>query len=538
MIRRGTRTAVAIFIFFIFLSGWAWAGEVKGDRARAAAQNWLAHCVQVYGGWAGVKDPQIIGEEPVLYQGQVVGYNFLVSPRGHILVPARDELPPVKLYSDTSTLTMTGATVLKEQAAWISEELYKITEAIQGNQVEFAKAEFAKADMTQTVNYRLWSLFGQAGKEFAQEHTQYAVDKGEFLTLGPLLGTTWGQGSPYNQYCPLWYTGGRTLTGCVATAAAQIMRYWNWPVTGSGKTSYTWNDGAKNWTLSVNCAAYSPDWANMPSSISSGSNAAHKEAIADLMVVVGYAFHMNYGISASGASTLDGASVFPTYFGYKNTAKAVSRSNYGSDGAWMKVFKSEIENRRPAQLRLRDTKKNGHSVVVDGYRDAPEQIHLNLGWSGSYDAWYASNSIVTGGTNWSDASYQAAVIGIEGQAPPPTTTTIPPSDPGGGGGGGCFIATAAYGSYLDPHVQVLRHFRDDHLLTNGPGRGFVQAYYQYSPSVAAFIKDHEILRMATRVLLTPVVFAVKYPLGLLGFCGLALVAVGGVYRTRRRDPRT
>ena len=119
---------------------------------------------------------------------------------------------------------------------------------------------------------------------------------------------------------------------------------------------------------------------------------------------------------------------------------------------------------------------------------------------------------------------------------PTTTTTVPPTE-GGGGGGGCFIATAAYGSYLDPHVQVLQNFRDRHLLTNGPGRVFVGLYYHYSPPAAAFIADHEILRAATRVLLTPVVYAVKYPSGFLGVCFLAVILSGGVYRNRRRVSR-
>jgi V8-like Glu-specific endopeptidase len=108
---------------------------------------------------------------------------------------------------------------------------------------------------------------------------------------------------------------------------------------------------------------------------------------------------------------------------------------------------------------------------------------------------------------------------------------------GGGGGGSCFIATAAYGSYLDPHVQVLRNFRDRHLLTNGPGREFVHLYNQYSPPVSNFIKDHKIVRTATRILLTPMVYAVKYPLGLLGACGLLVIVGGGVYRTRRQISR-
>lgn len=113
-----------------------------------------------------------------------------------------------------------------------------------------------------------------------------------------------------------------------------------------------------------------------------------------------------------------------------------------------------------------------------------------------------------------------------------------PSCDSGGGGGGCFIATAAYGSYLDPHVQVLRDFRDRRLLKSGPGRAFVRWYYDYSPPVAAWIEGREGLRTATRMLLTPVVFGVKYPLGLLAGFGFVVVAVGGIYCTLRRASRT
>ena len=98
---------------------------------------------------------------------------------------------------------------------------------------------------------------------------------------------------------------------------------------------------------------------------------------------------------------------------------------------------------------------------------------------------------------------------------------------GGGGGGGCFIATAAYGSYLDPHVQVLRRFRDSYLLTNSLGRAFVSYYYESSPPIAAFIQLHETLRTATRWVLTPIVFAFEYPLGFIfvifGVCSGAIL---------------
>jgi serine protease len=76
---------------------------------------------------------------------------------------------------------------------------------------------------------------------------------------------------------------------------------------------------------------------------------------------------------------------------------------------------------------------------------------------------------------------------------------------GGGGGGGCFIATAAYGSPMAKDVRYLRAFRDEYLLTNSIGRKFVDFYYQFSPPVANYIREHENLRTAVRWMLSPLV---------------------------------
>ncbi|MCC7570604.1 hypothetical protein KO465_04610 [Candidatus Micrarchaeota archaeon] len=95
----------------------------------------------------------------------------------------------------------------------------------------------------------------------------------------------------------------------------------------------------------------------------------------------------------------------------------------------------------------------------------------------------------------------------------------------------CFIATAAYGSYLHPRVQVLRDFRDDVLLKTVPGRYLVDAYYHYSPPLAAYIASHDLLRAVVRIILAPLVFAVANPL--LFFAALVL-AMGALACAVRR----
>ena len=124
------------------------------------------------------------------------------------------------------------------------------------------------------------------------------------------------------------------------------------------------------------------------------------------------------------------------------------------------------------------------------------------------------------------ASASATLSVIE----PPTITGLT----GSSSGSGCFIATAAYGTWLAPEVQVLRDFRDRHLLTNYPGTLFVESYYQYSPPIADEIASSPNLALATRFMLTPLVYAVKFPYlaSLMLLSGLLLLS--GMLKNVRR----
>jgi len=171
--------------------------------------------------------------------------------------------------------------------------------------------------------------------------------------------------------------------------------------------------------------------------------------------------------------------------------------------------------------------KNGNEIAADG--NGFSYSTYGLVTSDELALLIANSSSIDGHT--ANFSTDGSLVAVT-----EPTDTPPPSSTSAGSGSGCFIATAAYGSYLHPQVQRLRNFRDDYLLINAPGRAFVTLYYHFSPPLADFIAKHEVLRGVTRLALTPLVFVVVQPL--IAFVLLLLLgALLLVLRRRVKTPR-
>lgn len=214
-------------------------------------------------------------------------------------------------------------------------------------------------------------------------------------SVAPLITTTWGQGRPYNDNCK--YTHGddtyQCVTGCVATALAQIMNYYRHPTTGTGSCSYdvTYNN-EYTITYSEDFSQSTYDWDNMLDSYDAYYNTttvdAHTQAVAKLMKDCGVACKMQYSVQESGATLIDAEYALKNYFSYSNSTKYYYRGDYCKDD-WLNIIYNELDNDRPILYggAWDDNGTNGHAFVLNGY-DSSGNIYINWGWEGNFDGYY------------------------------------------------------------------------------------------------------------------------------------------------------
>ena len=309
------------------------------------------------------------------------------ADKGFVVMAADDRVQPVLVYSLTGHLrTENMPTNVRGWLQGYDEE------------IQFAiDSELKATDETS----QLWNdLVG--GNPKAAKAT---------VVVDALIQTTWDQDPGYNMYCPYDSNAGElTVTGCVATAMAQIMRFWEYPSHGQNEHSYTPSNRPEFGTQSVNYAQATYDWSDMP------LHAPNAE-IAMLMYHCGVSVDMMYDIGSnggSGAYSSDIPNALTSYFRYKSGASFKNKSSYSSN-SWLNLIKTELDAGRPVQYNGSGS-GGGHAFVCDGY-DNSNYFHFNWGWSGSNDGFYSLSNLTpgsggSGGGSYSFTNNQSAVIGI------------------------------------------------------------------------------------------------------------------------------
>lgn len=219
------------------------------------------------------------------------------------------------------------------------------------------------------------------GKVIVQGSTR----AGQFSqTVSPLLKSKWGQSHPFNAKT------GYPYSGCVATAVAQMMYYYQWPAQGRGKNEY--NVTYYNTKKSADFSQSHYDWANMLPDYRYPVHAtsAQEDAVALLMSDVGIASFMQYTPNASGTQGLFAYQALQKNFDY--TAAYITRAVEGPS-RFAEILRQELLNGCPVYLEGRPTgSASGHAWVADGF-DKNGLFHMNFGWEGQSDAYYSLTAL-------------------------------------------------------------------------------------------------------------------------------------------------
>lgn len=220
-------------------------------------------------------------------------------------------------------------------------------------------------------------------------------------SVSPLIATFWNQKAPYDGLCPT-----DCYTGCVATAMAQLMKYWEYPRRGTGEYSYFHSTYG---TQYANFGATTYDWDNMPVVARAWSPEPVCQALSTLFYHCGVSVDMNYGTSGSSAASAKVLPALVNHFGYSGTIQLVYQMDYSNEG-WENQLRSELDAERPMYY-AGQSDKGAHAFICDGY-DEMGFFHFNWGWGGKDDGFYKIGALDPA----SQGSYNvlnSAIVGIE-----------------------------------------------------------------------------------------------------------------------------
>lgn len=320
------------------------------------------------------------------------------NQNGFIIVAGDDRARSILGYTDSGTFDANNIPAgLSEMLAIYARQIKSLTQT--------SSVELAQADSTA----------GRTGAKRAMRRISSRM-----TDVAPLLTTTWNQFGPYNDYCPT-LDEATALTGCVATAMAQIAYYYKYP-TGQVPSLPAYISS----TNKINVSAWGTttfDWANMLDSYDGSETDAQKAAVATLMRYCGQAAQMDYGFT-SGAYNGDALYAFKEKLGYQSDAEFKRFDFYSADG-WEDLIYREVSEGRPVYYSALNgdvgCDVEGHAFVIDGYQSDGNFFHVNWGWGGGANGYFnlfaldpgAPESPVTS-TGW---HYQMmALIGLSPEA--------------------------------------------------------------------------------------------------------------------------
>ena len=333
-------------------------------------------------------------------------YAFNCEGGGFVIASGDQRTLPVLGYSDSGSIDWQQ--MPENMRSWLKQ--YDKSIATLGNRTDFENGE-----------QMVIPSYGQGANAVRRSR------RAERVAVEPLVKTHWDQNEPYWNQAPKFHGGNPSLqgkqcyVGCVATAMAQVMNFWQWPKTvPNGVPAYDYNNVYNGITKKWHIGALPPtwfDWDNMLNDygyydaqmnyIRLEATESQDNAVATLMRYCGQSVEMMYGpreLGGSGAMSQDIAKALTNYFDY-NAAQFISRFDFGID-EWEGVIYGELAAGRPI-VYGGSTDQSGHAFVCDGY-DGNGLFHINWGWSGVDDG-YFSLSVLNPYNNTSSGSGSSGI---------------------------------------------------------------------------------------------------------------------------------
>lgn len=206
--------------------------------------------------------------------------------------------------------------------------------------------------------------------------------------IAPIMSTTWGQGAPYNDQCPV-VNGERSVVGCVATAISQIMYTHKYPTKGIGSKTYTTATHNKKLTVDFSSATY--DWDNMLPTYTKGYTTDQANAVATLCYHVGVASEMDYSPSSSGTISQVALANMAAHFGYDKGMNILLK-DFMLENDIINAIAADLQKGHPVYVGGVTKNREGHAFVCDGL-NSDGYLHINWGWNGMSDGYFSISAL-------------------------------------------------------------------------------------------------------------------------------------------------